>query len=231
MRSWVVKLSSCPHRIPLHSPSAMARHALCTHEFKVLLRLLQQDPAVRVGSHRDLRRFLHGVHYLLHTGIPWRDLPRRFGHWNSLFRRYRRGCLAGVWERLAAACAEARKQECRVHLDTTHVRSHPASAGARRDQGGQEAQAQGLSRAGTTASESTSPPTCRLTITRTSFAAATACWATTRPIATGLRFSVVLFTSTAVTIPTSRAKPAGPPTTPTSATADRVAPVVNPPFS
>ena len=126
----------------------MARHALRTHEFKVLLRLLQQDPAVRVGSHRDLRRFLHGVHYLLRTGIPWRDLPRRFGHWNSLFRRYRRWCLAGVWERLAAACAEERKQACRVHLDTTHVRSHPVSAGARRDQGGQAAQAQGRSRGG-----------------------------------------------------------------------------------
>ena len=104
--SLVVRLSSCPHRTLLHSPSAMARHALRTHEFKVLLRLLQQDPAVRVGSHRDLRRFLHGVHYLLRTGIPWRDLPPRFGHWNSLFRRYRRWCLAGVWERLAAACAE-----------------------------------------------------------------------------------------------------------------------------
>ena len=86
MRSWVVRLSSCPHRTPLHSPSAMARHALRSHEFKVLLRLLQRDPAVRVGSHRDLRRFPHGVHYLLRTGIPWQDLPRRFGHGNSLSR-------------------------------------------------------------------------------------------------------------------------------------------------
>ena len=109
----------------------MARHALRTHEFKVLLRLLQQDPAVHVGSHRDLRRFLHGVHYLLRTGIPWRDLPRCFGHWNSLFRRYRRGCQAGVWERLVTACAAERGQPCRVHLDTTHVRADPVSVGAR----------------------------------------------------------------------------------------------------
>jgi len=118
----------------------MARHALRTHEFKVLLRLLQRDPAVRVGSHRDFRRFLHGVHYLLRTEIPWRDLPRRFGHWNSLFRRYRRWCLAGVWEWLAAACAEERAQPCRVHLDTTHVRSHPVSAGTRRQAAGQQAE-------------------------------------------------------------------------------------------
>ena len=45
----------------------MARHALCTHEFAVLL---HQDSAVHVGSHRELRRFGHGVHYLLRTGLP-----------------------------------------------------------------------------------------------------------------------------------------------------------------
>ncbi len=126
----------------------MARHALRTVEFKVRLRLLQQDPVVRMGSPTALRRFLHGVHYLLRTGIPWRDLPRRFGHWNSIFRRYRRWCLAGVWERLVAACAEERMHPCRVHLNTTHVRSHPVFAGARRDQDGQAAQAQGRSRGG-----------------------------------------------------------------------------------
>ena len=135
MRLLVVKLSSVLCRIPFHSPSAMVRHALRSHEFKILLRLLQRDLAVRVGSHRDLRRFLHGVHYLLRTGIPWRDLPGRFGQWNSLFCYYRRWCLAGVWERLAAACAEERVQPCLVYLDTTHVRSHPVSAGARRVQG------------------------------------------------------------------------------------------------
>lgn len=53
----------------------MARHALHKHEFKILLRLLQQDPAVCVGSDRDLRRLLHGVHNFLYTRIPPRD-PR-----------------------------------------------------------------------------------------------------------------------------------------------------------
>ncbi|MCE2467670.1 MAG: transposase [Caldilineaceae bacterium] len=105
----------------------MARPALRTHEFEVLLRLLQQDQAVRVGSHRDLHRFLHGVPYLLRTGIPWRDLPRRFEHGNSLFRRW---CQIGVWKRLVAACAAERGQPWRVHLDTTHVRAYPVAAGA-----------------------------------------------------------------------------------------------------
>ncbi|MYA05533.1 MAG: transposase [Caldilineaceae bacterium SB0664_bin_22] len=35
-----------------------------------------------------------GIHYLLCTRIMWQDLPRPFGHWNNLFRRYQRWCLA-----------------------------------------------------------------------------------------------------------------------------------------
>ena len=66
----------------------------------------------------------------------------------GLFRRDRRWCQAGVWEWLVAACAAERGQPCRVHLATTHVHAHPVSAGARRDQGGQDAQAQGRSRGG-----------------------------------------------------------------------------------
>lgn len=105
---------------------------LCGQPFdqKVLLRWLRQASAVRVGAPTARRRFRHGVHYLLRTGLPWRDLPRRFGHWN------RRWCLAGVWERLVAAGAEARRHACRVHRDTPHVRAHPVSAGARLAQGG-----------------------------------------------------------------------------------------------
>ena len=48
----------------------MARHALHNPECKSLLRLPKEDPAVRVGSHRDLRRFRPGVHYCPVHGEP-----------------------------------------------------------------------------------------------------------------------------------------------------------------
>ena len=73
-----------------------ARHALRTLEFKVFRRLLRPAPSVCVGSHADLRCFLHEVHCLLHTGIQWRDLPRRFGLWNCDFYRYQGGQSAQV---------------------------------------------------------------------------------------------------------------------------------------
>src|SRR5208283_1007325 len=37
----------------------------------------------------DNRRFLEAVLWIARTGNPWRDLPVFFGHWNSVFKRYR----------------------------------------------------------------------------------------------------------------------------------------------
>ena len=123
----------------------MSRHTLRHVEFQALYRHLRRDPKVRAGPPDDLRRFLHGVVYLVRTGIPWRDLPPRFGHWNSVFRRFRRWCLHGVWERLLQALAEERADLSRVHLDSSHVRSHVSAVGGA---GGPAAQALGRSRGG-----------------------------------------------------------------------------------
>lgn len=46
-----------PVGFPLHGPSAIYRH-------------LRQDPQVHASYPDDLRRFLHGVVYLVRTGIP-----------------------------------------------------------------------------------------------------------------------------------------------------------------
>ncbi|HRK24119.1 MAG TPA: transposase [Beijerinckiaceae bacterium] len=48
----------------------------------------------------DHRRVLDGVLYVTRTGVPWRDLPPEFGHWNSVHRQYRRWTEAGWREKM-----------------------------------------------------------------------------------------------------------------------------------
>jgi transposase len=83
------------------------------------------------GTAADNRLFIEAVLYRYRAGIPWRDLPERFGDWKNTHTRFRRWCESGVFERIFKALAEDRDNEY-MSLDSTIVRAHQHSAGARK---------------------------------------------------------------------------------------------------
>lgn len=54
----------------------------------------RQGDRGRTGANNRL--FVDAVVYVARTGIPWRDLPERFGPWNSVWRRFDRWCKSEV---------------------------------------------------------------------------------------------------------------------------------------
>ena len=110
------------------------RHALTETEWARLQPLL---PPRKAGKPRqDDRRILNGILWKLATGVPWRDLPERYGPWQTVYTRFRRWTTAGVWERMLAAVqrqADAAGQlDWAVHfVDGTVVRAHQHAAGAK----------------------------------------------------------------------------------------------------
>jgi transposase len=99
----------------------------------------------------DHRAFVNAVLYVAKTGIPWRDLPGRFGNWNSVWRRFRRWAEAGVWGRVLAAVRDP--DVSTLILDSTVVRAHPAAAGAEK----KPARRRSAAAAGGSGPRSTSP--------------------------------------------------------------------------
>ena len=92
----------------------------------------------------DNRLFVEAVLYRYRTGMPWRDLPERFGDGTKVHLRFSRWAKSGVWERVfpASQAADA-DNECAM-IDSTIVRAHQHSVGAqksRRGPGDQQARA------------------------------------------------------------------------------------------
>ena len=51
------------------------------------------------GTAANNRLFVEAVLYRYRTGIPWRDLPERFGDWKNTHKRLRRWCESGEFAR------------------------------------------------------------------------------------------------------------------------------------
>ena len=78
---------------------------------------------------KDNRRLAEAVLYRYRAGIPWRDLPERFGAWKKVHTRFGRWAKAGVWERAFRHLAGDADDEYAT-IDSTIVRAHRHSAGA-----------------------------------------------------------------------------------------------------
>ncbi|WP_435847893.1 IS5 family transposase [Streptomyces fradiae] len=85
---------------------------------------------------RDHRQVINGVLWRLRTGAPWRDLPERYGPWQTVYERFVRWEADGTWARLLEQ-AQVRDDsvgavEWTVSVDSTISRAHQHAAGARK---------------------------------------------------------------------------------------------------
>ena len=84
-----------------------------------------------------LRKFVEAVWYIVRSGCQWRLLPKIYGNYRSIHRRFKKWCEKGIWEELLKYTQEP---DVEVHMiDGTIVRSHACSAGYKKNSGDQEA--------------------------------------------------------------------------------------------
>jgi transposase len=73
----------------------MHRYALREDQWAKITDVLLGREGHVGGTTPDNRLFVDAVIYRYRTGIPWRDLPDRYGRWKSTHRRYSRWCESG----------------------------------------------------------------------------------------------------------------------------------------
>jgi transposase len=106
------------------------RHAISDEDWDRIKGLLPGkagDPGVTA---KDNRLFVNAVLWIGKTGAPWRDLPERFGRWNSVWKRFSRWAKKGAWQKVFEALQDPDLEW--LILDSTVVRAHPHAAGAKK---------------------------------------------------------------------------------------------------
>lgn len=83
------------------------------------------------------RQLIDGIRWRIRTGAPWREMPTRYGPWQTVYGLFRRWQRAGVWTQiltaLQALADAAGEITWDVSVDSTIARAHQHAAGARKD--------------------------------------------------------------------------------------------------
>ena len=90
-------------------------------------------PRQRGNVEIDYLRFFQALHYIAKNGCTWRDLPEKFGHWNSIYYRFRQWIALGIFDRIEK---ELQTQAINIKgikalaIDSTYIKVHPDGTGA-----------------------------------------------------------------------------------------------------
>ena len=113
------------------------RHELTDAQRERLAPLLPPQRPATGRPAKDHLTVLDGIPWVLRTGAPWRDLPERYGPWQTVYSRFRRWRNAGAWDRVlaalqAGAAHDGTLDDTLALIDGASVRAHHQAAGAKR---------------------------------------------------------------------------------------------------
>lgn len=89
-------------------------------------------PVSRGRARVDDRRVLSGIVYVIRNGLMWRDAPAAYGPHNTLYNRFVRWSIAGVFNRIFAGLAAEGGPPDQLMVDATHIKTHRTAASLRK---------------------------------------------------------------------------------------------------
>lgn len=112
---------------------AMARYEVMDEQWELLKGLFPKQS--RGGRWLDHRTMLNGMLWILRSGAPWRDLPQRYGKWQSVYDRFNRWRRDGTFDRVLKALQIRLDKQGKIDwdlwlVDGTNIRASRAAAGA-----------------------------------------------------------------------------------------------------
>ena len=114
--------------------AVIRRYEVTDEEWEQIKPYIPEEQAgiTRGRPSKDSRTMLNGIFWILRSGASWRDLPERYGPWQTVYKRFAKWSDAGIFERIFTdLAADADMQD--ISIDSTCIKAHKSSAGAKKE--------------------------------------------------------------------------------------------------
>ena len=105
----------------------MSNIKLTHQQWKQILEFLRTRSDLYVGKPLTCKHFVTGVLWMTRSGAQWRLLPKKYGEWNAVYKRFDRWSERGIWTAMFEHFAAQPDMES-IMIDATIVRAHSSAA-------------------------------------------------------------------------------------------------------
>ena len=106
----------------------MQREYIKNEAWVKIFYFLRNEKGIYIKSEKQVKKFVEAIYWMARTGAQWRELPIKYGRWNSVFKRFNSWARKNIWRDLFEFCIQEPDLEY-VSIDTTIVRAHACAAG------------------------------------------------------------------------------------------------------
>ncbi len=108
----------------------MSRYELTPEQWERVKDLLPQPHKGKGRPAKDNRIMLNGMMWIARSGAQWRELPEKYGPWQTVYSKYRKWVDEGVLENVFKALSKDADME-NLSIDSTSVRVHQSANGGK----------------------------------------------------------------------------------------------------
>jgi len=91
---------------------------------------LCEFPEIYVKNEADCRTFVEAVFWMARSGSQWRLLPKEYGAWNTVYRRFSDWAKKGIWYKMLYYFQQDKDMEY-IMIDSTILRAHACATPAK----------------------------------------------------------------------------------------------------
>lgn len=134
-----------PHQ--LQESTIMDKHYITAEAFGKIFVYLSGKKEIYCRNREKTRNFLEAVYFIMRTGAQWLELPKFYGNYKTVHKRFLAWAKKGIWNDILSYCSKDHDGESFM-IDGSIIRAHACASGYQKNQ--QEEQALGRSKGGFT---------------------------------------------------------------------------------